>query len=298
MKTIQMKLNDSPFQKIKIGSKTVEIRLNDEKRKTIEVGDFIEFFHTVTNEVIIKQVSGLKTFKDFNEVYQNYDSVLLGARNYSEEEYVKGMNMIYPPEKVEKYNVLAIELKCDDLSNREVLLRRNIPFEGTLLKVRKDTVKLPNSQLGTREWIEHIDACAIVYVDENNNIMLENQFRYPLGFVSKEIPAGKLNTSLEDHLECAKREFEEETGLISLDMKYLGKFAVSLAYSTQVVYLYYTNKVIKGNENLDSDEFLSTYKVPFNEALKMCNDGTIIDSKTIIAINLYNNLVIKNERNI
>lgn len=291
MKKVQMKLNDMPFNQIKRGSKTVEVRLNDEKRKTIEVGDYIEFTNLTTQEVLTKQVEGLKVFNNFNEVYKTYDNVLLGARTYSEEEYVKSMSNIYDTEKVNKYHVLTIELKCDDLANREKLLKRNIPFEGTLLKVRQDAVQLPDSNVSTREWIEHIDACAIVYVDENDNIMLENQFRYPLGYVAKEIPAGKLDSPLEDHLECAKREFEEETGLVSLDMKYLGKFAVSLAYSTQIVYLYYTNKVIKGKRQFDDDEFLSTYKIPFNDALKMCNDGTIIDSKTIIAINLYNNLV-------
>ena len=122
-------------------------------------------------------------------------------------------------------------------------------------------------------------------------ILLEKQFRYPFGRVVTEIPAGKLDSASEDHKECAIREFEEETGLKSLDMTYLGQTALAMAYSNEIIYIYYTNKVEQGNVKFDEDELLKTFKVPFEEVLKMCNDGTIIDSKTIIAVNLYNNLI-------
>ena len=298
MKVVQMNLYDLPFKQIKEGSKTVEVRLNDEKRKSLEIGDFIEFKNIETKETIKKEIENLKIYANFEELYDNYDNVLLGARTFTKEDYVKLMQSIYSKEKEEKYQVLAIKLKCDDLTYRETLISRECPFEGTLLKLRSDKVKLPSGDIGTREWIEHIGACAIVYVDDKDRILLEKQFRYPLGFEALEIPAGKLDSPLENHLECAKREFEEETGLISTDMKYLGEFAVSLAYSTQIVYIFYTNTVKKGKVHFDEDEFLSTFFLSFDEALEMCNDGRIIDSKTIIAINLYNNLVRKNERNV
>ena len=194
-------------------------------------------------------------------------------------------------EKEQLNKVLAIELDELDSDLREKMTSRELVFNGKLLKVKKDTIVLPNNKEAYREWIEHNGACAIVYVDEDDNILLEKQFRYPFGRTLIELPAGKLDSVLEDHKECAIREFREETGLISKDMTYLGETGLAIAYSNEVIYIYYTNKVEQGETEFDSDEFLSSFKIPFDKALEMCNNGEIIDSKTIIGINLYNNLI-------
>ena len=296
MKQINMKLNNLPFKQIKEGSKTVEVRLLDEKRKQLEVGDTIIFTNNETNETLEKEIVGLKTFPTFNCLYDSYDSILLGARGYSKEEYSNSMNNIYSKEKELHYGVLAIELNEIDTDLREKMITRERVFDGKLLKVNKDKILLPNDKEAYREWIEHNGACAIVYVDEDNNILLEKQFRYPFGKTIIELPAGKLDSVLEDHKECAIREFREETGLISKDMTYLGETGLALAYSNEVIYIYYTNVVEKGETEFDNDEFLTSFKIPFEKALEMCNNGEIIDSKTIIGINLYNNLIYKNNK--
>lgn len=296
MKQINMKLNNLPFKQIKEGSKTVEVRLLDEKRKQLEVGDTIIFTNNETNENLEKQIVGLKTFPTFNCLYDSYDSILLGARGYSKEQYSNSMNNIYSKEKELHYGVLAIELNEIDTDLREKMITRERVFDGKLLKVNKDKILLPNDKEAYREWIEHNGACAIVYVDEDNNILLEKQFRYPFGKTIIELPAGKLDSVLEDHKECAIREFREETGLISKDMTYLGETGLALAYSNEVIYIYYTNVVEKGETEFDNDEFLTSFKIPFEKALEMCNNGEIIDSKTIIGINLYNNLINKNNK--
>jgi len=298
MKQINMKLNNLPFKQIKEGSKTVEVRLLDEKRKQLEVGDTIIFTNNVTNETIERQIIDLKSFPTFNCLYDAYDSILLGARGYSKEQYANSMNTIYSKEKELQYGVLAIELNEIDSDLREKMINRERVFDGKLLKVNKDKILLPNEKEAYREWIEHNGACAIVYVDEDDNILLERQFRYPFGKCIIELPAGKLDSVLEDHKECAIREFREETGLISKDMTYLGETGLALAYSNEVIYIYYTNKVEQGETEFDNDEFLSSFKMPFEKALEMCNNGEIIDSKTIIGINLYNNLIYKcNKKN-
>lgn len=290
MKKVEMKLMNLPFNQIKEGSKLIEVRLNDEKRRSLEVGDIIVFRNLLTNELLEKEITSLKLYSSFDDLYKNYDSILLGARGYNLQEYKQSMYNFYSKDEEEKYGVLAIHLKPIDDDLRETFVSREIPFEGKLLKLRKDKIILPNGNSACREWIEHPGACAIVYIDENDNILLEKQYRYPFGKTMIEIPAGKLDSKLEDPINCAIRELREETGLISKDMQYLGQTALSIAYTNEVIYIYYTTKCEVGETNFDDDELLKSYKVPFSKALEMCNDGTITDSKTIVAINLYNNL--------
>ena len=287
MKKINMKLQNVPFKQIKDGSKIIEVRLNDEKRKTLEINDIIVFSNTKTNEQVEKKIISLKTYSSFKELFNNYDNILLGARGYNESEYEQSMYSFYTKEDEQKYGVLAIELEKIDEDLRETFISREKPYEGKLLKIRKDVVELANKRHTYREWIEHPGACAIVCVDKDDNILLERQYRYPFGKTIIEIPAGKLNSQLEDKRDCAIRELQEETGIVSHDMTYLGETGLAVAYTSEVIYLYYTNNFSEGKTNPDEDEILTTFKVPFTRALEMCNNGEIIDSKTIIGINLY-----------
>lgn len=291
MNKINMKLVNLAFKQIKEGSKTVEVRLNDEKRKTLKIGDIIVFNNIDNDEKLEKEIVDIKVYKSFKELYNNFDNILLGARGYTADQYVQSMYSFYNKEDEYKYGVMAILLKPIDLDLREQFISREIPFEGKLLKIRKDTIKLPNNNIAYREWIEHQGACAIVCVDKDDNIILERQFRYPFGKCIIELPAGKLDSPLENHLDCAIRELQEETGLISKDMKYLGETALAVAYTSEMIYLYYTNEFETGQNNFDDDELLTVFKIPFDKALEMCNSGEIFDSKTIIGINLYNNLI-------
>ena len=293
MKKIEMKLFELPFNQIKDGSKIVEVRLFDEKRKQIEINDIIVFKNTNTQETIERTVTNLKVFNNFKDLFNNYDPILLGASGYTVEQYNLSMLKIYSEDLVNQYKVLSIELEPIDNDLRETLIKREEVFNGKLLKVKKDTVLLPNKKEAYREYLLHNGACAIVCVDKNDNVLLEKQFRYPMGHVVLEIPAGKLDSVLEDHKQCAIRELEEETGLISHDMTYLGKTGLAMAYSNEMIYLYYTNEFTQGKTNFDNDEFLTSFFVPFDKALEMCNNGEIIDSKTIIGLNLYNNLIRK-----
>ncbi len=295
MKKVEMKLNDLPFNQIKEGSKTIEVRLNDQKRKTLEVGDYIIFSNTKNNEKLEKKIISLNNYDTFRQLFNSFDSILLGARGYNEEEYEKCMYSFYTKEQEQEYGVLAIELEPIDQDLREVCISREKPYEGRLLKLRKDKVNLANGRTSTREWIEHPGACAIVCVDKDDNILLERQYRYPLGKTIIEIPAGKLDSQLEDKKQCAIRELQEETGLVSHDMTYLGETGLAVAYTSEIIYLYYTNDFTEGKTNFDEDEILTSFKIPFEKALEMCNNGEIIDSKTIIGINLYNNLVRKKQ---
>lgn len=106
----RMNLWDSPFRHIKQGTKTVEMRLNDEKRRLISPGDMIIFTNADTQEEIKVVVSNVNTFKNFAELYSNYDSIAIG---YEEHEIAHPDDMLlyYSKEKIEQYGVMAIEIR-------------------------------------------------------------------------------------------------------------------------------------------------------------------------------------------
>ena len=156
-------------------------------------------------------------------------------------------------------------------------------FDGTLLKVRRDTVKLPDGSLGTREYIRHPGAVAIVPLFDDGRILLERQFRYPHGREFIEIPAGK-NEANEPHLETAKRELLEETGYTAQEWTRIGIIHTAIAYTDEGIEIFLASKLSLGKRKLDAGEFLETLIVPFDEAIAMIRDGRITDAKTVAAL--------------
>ena len=106
----EMRVHDDPFNKIKQGTKKIEIRLNDEKRKSINIGDTIEFTNRKTSEKMLVKVNGLFKYSNFEELYKNWDKVILG---YDEDDTAnpKDMEEYYSKEEQEKYGVLAIKIE-------------------------------------------------------------------------------------------------------------------------------------------------------------------------------------------
>ena len=106
----KMNLHDEPFKKIKNGTKTVEMRLNDEKRQLINIGDTIEFENRITFEIIKVSVIGLVKFKNFDELYNSFDKLVIG---YNIEDIANPLDMekYYSKEEITKYGVLAILIK-------------------------------------------------------------------------------------------------------------------------------------------------------------------------------------------
>ena len=106
----KMNLATSPFKSISLGKKTIEMRLYDEKRSKINVGDEIEFENIDTHQKIECEVVSLTRYKDFFELYSNYDKTAIG---YDENETANAEDMYayYSPEQIKKYGVLAIEIK-------------------------------------------------------------------------------------------------------------------------------------------------------------------------------------------
>lgn len=157
-------------------------------------------------------------------------------------------------------------------------------FKGMLLDVYSDDIELPGGHKSKREYIKHVGAACVVPIDSDGNIIIEKQFRYPFHKVLTEIPAGKLDSKDEPHLQAALRELKEETGFSAEKMVYLGEFYPTCAYSDEVIHMYLATGLTRGEQNLDDDEFVSVEKMPLGEAVKEIMNGNITDGKTQAAI--------------
>jgi ADP-ribose pyrophosphatase len=149
--------------------------------------------------------------------------------------------------------------------------------------VHRDQVRLPDGSLGAREYIRHPGAVAIVPLFDDGRVLLERQFRYPHRRVFIEIPAGKLEPG-EPHLETARRELLEETGYSAAQWSHLGVIHPAIAYTDEAIDLFVAQKLSKQEPRLDRGEFLETFSVPFDEAIRMVRDGRITDAKSVAGL--------------
>lgn len=156
-------------------------------------------------------------------------------------------------------------------------------FDGHIIKVYFDTVKLPNEKIATREKVMHPGAVAIVPVNQNREVILVRQYRHPVEDVLIEIPAGKLDKG-EAPVECARRELEEEVGAKDGHFIHLSSFHTTPGFSNEILHLFLAIDFIKRENNLDEDEFLQVLTVKLEESIKMVLNGEIKDAKTIIGI--------------
>ncbi len=168
-------------------------------------------------------------------------------------------------------------------------------FKGLFFEVTHDTVELPDGKTASREYIIHHGAVAIIAITDDNNIVIERQYRHPVRQIMLEIPAGKLEVG-ENPLEAAKRELAEETGFTAKSWTELGTCLPCIGYSSEKITYYVAKELKPGSSNLDEGEFLETLTMPFDEFLDMVYNGEITDTKTIAGIMLYQGHLRKNSK--
>lgn len=159
-----------------------------------------------------------------------------------------------------------------------------VVFDGKIIRLEHWTVKLPNGNLALREVACHPGAAAVVALDAEENIILVQQYRAPIGRLTLEIPAGKFDHVGEDPLECAKRELSEETGLVAESWRKLTVLETTPGFCNERIHIYLATGLKQGETHPDEDEFVATTRMPLREAVARVMDGTFRDGKTALAI--------------
>ena len=166
----------------------------------------------------------------------------------------------------------------------EQTLSRTEIYNGVLLHVVRDTVRLPNGECAPREYCMHPGAADVVPLTEDGAVIVVRQYRYAHGRIFLEIPAGKLDSKEEPPLACAVRELREETGAVAGRFTYLGPLDTTPAIIDERIHLYLAEDLTFDTQDLDEDEFLTVEKIPLTDLLKMVMRGEIADAKTQTAI--------------
>ena len=173
-------------------------------------------------------------------------------------------------------------MKEIDLIERQ--LDSKLIFDGRILHVYDDTVSLPNGHTASRELIRHVGAVCVLPLTDDGNVIVERQYRYPVGRVLTEIPAGKLDSKQEDHESAARRELREETGCVADKLIDLGVFYPAPAYSDEAIRMFLARGLHMGAQDLDPDEFLNVEYVPLEDLVRQVLAGEIPDVKTQSAV--------------
>lgn len=220
---------------------------------------------------------------DANE--KNTDMALSGrsAQSLSDERIARTLEALGIRVPPRREDFASDGLERDMLDNlEEKIVGSEQVFDGGFLSVDRVQAQLPNGAVKDREIVRHPGAVAIIALDDNNRILLVNQYRTALERVTLEIPAGKLRLG-EDVTECARRELEEETGYTADTLKYFIPIACAAGYSDEVIHLFMAGGLHPGKAHPDDDEFIAVQWMDLTELIDLVLDGRIEDSKTVIA---------------
>ena len=172
---------------------------------------------------------------------------------------------------------------ADDSHLIETTVAQDTVYRGKFLDVRRDVVRLPDGAQTQREYIVHPGAVMVVPLLEDGRLLLERQFRYPMGRVMLEFPAGKLEAG-EDPLVCAVRELAEETGYTAAEWARAGILHNAIAYSTEGIDIWFARGLREGNAQLDEGEFLELATATEEELDAFAQQGQLTDAKTLIGL--------------
>ncbi len=166
---------------------------------------------------------------------------------------------------------------------KEELVDTKPIFSGRILKLRVDTVSLPDGRTATREVVEHNAAVVLVPIDADDNVLLVRQYRHPTGEFLLEAPAGVVEDS-ETPDECAQRELQEEVGYASQNLRALGGFWSTPGFCTEFMYAYLARDLVPSSLEADDDENIQVVRIPLSRIPKLIRLGEIQDAKTIAAL--------------
>ncbi len=171
----------------------------------------------------------------------------------------------------------------DDKHLREDKVHSETVYDGHFLKVRKDRVRLPDGREAGREYIVHPGAVMVIPILDDGRLLLERQYRYPMGRVMLEFPAGKLDAG-EAPLHCGQRELLEETGYTAREWAYAGVLHNAIAYSDEGIHIFFARGLVQGKQRLDEGEFLELVTHSTTQLDALAASGELTDAKTLIGL--------------
>jgi ADP-ribose pyrophosphatase len=176
--------------------------------------------------------------------------------------------------------------KC--ISSRQI-------YKGPTISINEDIVELSDGQHTSREVVKHSDVVAMVPIDDQNNVLLVQQFRYSVGKLLLEIPAGSIEPG-EQPLDAVRRELQEEIGYLPGKIRRLGGFYAIPGYGTQYYHCYLTSDLIPSQLTAEDTDSIEVIKIPLYNLEQLITSGKIGDAKSTAALLLYLHWVKENER--
>jgi ADP-ribose pyrophosphatase len=171
----------------------------------------------------------------------------------------------------------------------EETLSSQLIYDGRVVKLRIDSIRLSNGRQTTREIVEHGDCVAVVVIDESDNVLLVKQFRKPVESELLEIPAGGIDPG-EDPEEAVNRELREEIGYMPRKVQRLGGFYSSAGYCTEYLYLYLATELVPSQLIAEDTEDINVVRVSIEEIPELITSGRICDAKSVAGLLVYLNL--------
>ncbi|MFA4970906.1 MAG: NUDIX hydrolase [Sulfuritalea sp.] len=173
--------------------------------------------------------------------------------------------------------------RMDDSDLIEHTVSSEPVFDGKLLHVRRDAVRMANGHEAVREWIAHPGAVVVLGWLDNGKLLFERQFRYPLQRIFVELPAGKIDPD-EHPLDTAKRELREETGHQAKFWRHVATMHPCIGYSDERIEIFWASGLIYVGHQRDHGEFLEVIEMSVADSILAVRDGEITDGKTITAL--------------
>ena len=175
-------------------------------------------------------------------------------------------------------------ISCFDKNMEETTISSKNIFDGKVIHLHLDDIRLPDGNVGFREYCTHNGAVCVIPITADNEVICVRQYRYAIRKPLLEIPAGKLDSKDENPDDAVRRELREETGATSENITFLGLYYGSPALIDEKIYMYMAQDLSFGECNLDDDEFLEVIKIPLKDMVDMVLRGEIEDGKTQSAV--------------
>ena len=165
----------------------------------------------------------------------------------------------------------------------EETLSSQLIYDGQIVRLRVDTVRMPGGREATREIVEHGDCVAVVAIDAEDNILLVDQYRKPLEKSLLEIPAGGIEPG-EDAADAVRREMREETGYLPQKVERLGGFYAAPGYCTEYLHLYLATDLVPSSLIAEDTEGISLVRLPVSQIISLIDSGRICDGKSVAGL--------------